>query len=72
MSLAADYEKLRLRDAICGDAKGRAAYLALIEFDPNLSSDYSGFVEACQRVGLAALTEEKYSRLWREYEENDD
>lgn len=70
--MAAYYEKLRLRDAICGDAKGRAAYLELIAFDPNLSSDYSGFVEACERVGLAALPEEKYSRLWREFEESDD
>jgi len=66
-----NFEKLRLREAICENPTWRDAYKDLIAFDTNLSSDYDGFAEACERVGLAALSEAEYDRLWREIEDND-
>jgi hypothetical protein len=65
---AREWEKQGLRAAICGDLIGDEAYKALIEFDRDLSSDYGGFMEACQRVGLRVIPERAYERFWREIE----
>jgi hypothetical protein len=63
------WEQQGLRVAITGgDLVGDDAYRELIKFDEELSADYGGFMEACQRVGLSVISERAYNKIWREIE----
>ncbi len=63
--------KHELRLATIGDATGNEAYIALIQFDEELCSDYNGFQTACDRIGLSYPTLRQYEEFWRVIEESD-
>jgi hypothetical protein len=62
MKLYQNTDELRL--ATIGTAEGEAAYRSLIEFDPEMCSDYEGFKEACSRIGLPCLSVRDWGRVF--------
>lgn len=68
MKMAMQMRKQDVRLATIGDLEGDDAYIELIRFDEELSSDYNGFQMACDQVGLPYPTLRQYESYWQQIE----